>query len=245
LHAAWGDAGLSWRWVWDRLALSFTVIAPDLPGFGESSPLPRPSLWSFSHVLKQLLDLLNVDRVIVVGNSFGASVAIQVADDFPDTVSTLVLVNGGYTPPLPPIVRQVISLPLMKQCFGKLMQQISFSPGALNRAFADPSKLPPGFLETILKHSSKHVRISRDTWLNQIAPMSRPSTPTTVLWGRQDRLAPAKYAQKLQTWLPGADIIMIEGAGHMPQMEKPDDFLAAILSVQNSVPLNEEDTGRS
>jgi pimeloyl-ACP methyl ester carboxylesterase len=236
LHAAWGDASLSWRHVWDRLALSFTVIAPDLPGFGESSPLPRPSLSSFTPVLKQLLDLLNVERVTVVGNSFGASVAIQVANDLPKNVSTLVLVNGGYTPFIPPVVKKILTLPLVKQCFGMLMKQISFSSGSLNRAFADPSRLPPGFLETILKNSSKYARISRETWLNQIAPLTKPSTPTVVLWGRQDRLAPPKYAQKLQTWLSGAKLIMIEGAGHMPQIERPDDFLAAILNVQSIVP---------
>ena len=94
-HAAWGDAEMSWRSVWNQLSRSFTVIAPDLPGFGLSSGLLRPSFSVMSRLLKQLLDALNVDRIITVGNSFGAAVALQFAGAYPKTVSQLVLVNGG------------------------------------------------------------------------------------------------------------------------------------------------------
>ena len=232
LHTGWGDAGMSWRNVWDRLALSFTVIAPDLPGFGESSRLLRPSLSAISGLLKQLLDFLNVDRVIVVGNSFGASVAVQFAGEFPAVTSNLVLVNGGYTPAIPGMVRTIFSLPLLNQIFGMLIRRISFSPGALKRAFVDPSCLPPGFLDTILNQSAKHAQLAQEFLLNQAGPLAKPSVPTLILWGQQDRLSPMKYAHALQAWLPEAGVIPIKGCGHMPQIERPEDFLSAILSLK-------------
>src|SRR5512140_597702 len=77
LHAAWGDADMSWSRVWDELARSYTVIAPDLPGFGLSDPLPRPALPSFAKAIKDLVDALHLDQMTVAGNSFGAGVAVR------------------------------------------------------------------------------------------------------------------------------------------------------------------------
>ena len=87
LHAAWGDAEMSWSRVWDQLSRSYTVIAPDLPGFGQSEKLSTPTLSGMATMLKELLGALHLDRVTVVGNSFGAGVAIKFENDHPQMVS--------------------------------------------------------------------------------------------------------------------------------------------------------------
>ena len=106
LHAAWGDAEMSWSRVWDQLAQSYTVIAPDLPGFGQSEKLSTPTLSGMATMLKELLDALHLDRATVVGNSFGAGVAIKFENDHPQMVSQLVLVDGGYMPVIPGFLRK-------------------------------------------------------------------------------------------------------------------------------------------
>jgi pimeloyl-ACP methyl ester carboxylesterase len=150
LHAAWGDAEMSWSSVWSELSRFFTIIAPDLPGFGQSSEVPLPSLLSTAELLRELLEELNIDRVITIGNSFGASVALQFVADYPKTTSQLVLVNGGYMPALPGMVKKIISLPLLKQGFRLIIRHMAFSSRALKSAFVDASKLPLGFFEKIL-----------------------------------------------------------------------------------------------
>src|SRR5208283_6227764 len=97
----------SWISVWKDLSRSFTIIAPDLPGFGQSSSVPRPSFSVMAQMQKELLSLLNVDKVIVAGNSFGAAVASQFASAYPKAVSQLVLVNGGYVPDIPESVKYI------------------------------------------------------------------------------------------------------------------------------------------
>lgn len=231
LHAAWGDAEMSWSSVWNQLSLSFMVIAPDLPGFGLTSGLPRPSLSAMAQLLQQLLAALNVDRVITVGNSFGAAVAIQFAGDFPNSASQLVLVNGGYMPPVPSFARMLIALPLLNQGFRLLIRQLSFSSRALKRSFVDARKLPPGFFEKILHNAPAYSKTSFDTIMNSTGPLAKPTVPTLLLWGAQDGLAPLKQAQALQQWIPGAELIFIEGAGHMPQQERPEEFVASIMGL--------------
>jgi pimeloyl-ACP methyl ester carboxylesterase len=232
LHAAWGDAEMSWRSVWKQLSRTFMVIAPDLPGFGQSSGLPRPSLSAMAQLLRQLLDVLNVDRVIAVGNSFGASVAIQFAADFPNTASQLVLVNGGYMPSVPGLARKLIALPLLNQGFRLLIRQLSFSSHALKRSFVDIPKLPPGFIEKIMQNVLEYSKITFDTTMNSTGPLAKPPVPTLLLWGAQDRLIPLKQAQALQHWIPRAELITIERAGHMPQVERPEEFVSSIIGLR-------------
>ncbi len=231
LHAAWGDAEMSWSRVWDQLALTGTVIAPDLPGFGRSSGLPRPSLSAMAGALKELLDALHIDRVMVVGNSFGAGVAIQFASDHPKTASAVVLVNGGYMPVLPGIMKKLIALPLLNRGFRSLIRSLTFSPAVLKRSFVDPSKLPPGFFQQIQETSLAYSRISFDTIMNLSEPLTQPAAPTFLIWGAQDGLATMKQARAIRRSMPGAELITIEGAGHMPQVERPQEFVTALSNV--------------
>ena len=234
LHAAWGDAEMSWSRVWDPLSHTFTVIAPDLPGFGQSAGLARPSLSAMATTLKQLLDSLHMDRVMVVGNSFGAGVAIQLANEHPKATAQVVIVNGGYMPVIPEIIRKLISLPVLNAGFRSLIRKLTYSASALNRSFVDPSKLPPRFFENIQLHALAYSRISFDTIMNMAEPLARPAAPVLLLWGAQDGLATLKQAQAIQKTMPGAELIAIEGAGHMPQMERPDEFIAVIKNVRNN-----------
>jgi len=231
LHAAWGDAEMSWSRVWDPLSRSFTVIAPDLPGFGQSAGQARPSLSAMATTLKQLLDSLHMDRVTVVGNSFGAGVAIQLANEHAKAVAQVVIVNGGYMPVIPDIFRKLISLPILNAAFRSLIRKLTYSASALNKSFVNPSKLPPRFFENIQLHAIAYSRISFDTIMNMAKPLARPAVPVLLLWGAQDGLAPLRQAQAIQKTMPGAELIAIEGAGHMPQLERHDEFLAVIRNV--------------
>ena len=232
LHAAWGDAEMSWSSVWNQLSTTFMVIAPDLPGFGQSPGLPRPSLSAMANLLQKLLNALNVNRVITVGNSFGAAVAIQFAGDFSNTVSRLVLVNGGYVPPIPGLARKLVALPLLNQGFRMLIRRLSFSSHALKRSFVDAPKLAPGFLERIRQHALAYSKVAFDTIMNSTGVLAKPAVHTLLLWGAQDGLMPLKQARALQHSIPGAELVSIEGAGHMPQIERPEEFVASIIGLR-------------
>ncbi len=229
LHAAWGDAEMSWSRVWDQLAQSYTIIAPDLPGFGQSEKLSAPTLSDMATMLKELLGALHLDRVMVVGNSFGAGVAIKFENDHPQLVSKLVLVDGGYMPVIPGFMKKLISVPGVNQGFRALIRNVTFSRKTLNRSFANPTKLPAGFLEDIEQSTMDYSRISFDTIMNHSSPLTKPTAPTLLVWGAEDGLSTLKQADAIQKWIPEARLITIDGAGHMPQVEKPEEFVAAVM----------------
>jgi pimeloyl-ACP methyl ester carboxylesterase len=67
--------------------------------------------------------------------------------------------------------------------------------------------------------------------MNMTEPQARPSVPTLLVWGARDSLATMKQAQALQKWIPGARFVTIEDAGHMPQVERPQEFAEVITGL--------------
>jgi pimeloyl-ACP methyl ester carboxylesterase len=91
-----GDKSESWGPVHAKLAQRFTVIAPDLLGHGESDkPRADYSLPAFANGMRDLLAVLGIERVTIVGHSFGGGVAMQFAYQYPHLVERLVLVSAG------------------------------------------------------------------------------------------------------------------------------------------------------
>src|ERR1700737_4332791 len=91
-----GDKSASWEPVHAKLAQRFTVIAPDLLGHGESDqPRADYSLPAFANAMRDLLAVLDIDRVTVVGHSLGGGVAMQFAYQYPELVEGIGLVGTG------------------------------------------------------------------------------------------------------------------------------------------------------
>ena len=188
LHSAWGDAEMSWAPVWGGLSESFTVLAPDLPGFGASEPIEAPTLAANAAVMKELLDAQKINAATVVGNSFGATVAIEFASSFPGRTLCVVLVNGGYLPLIPGFLRSLISLPIAEKHFRAFMRNFNYSDKAFAKAFPNPGKLPPLFFDRIRRNEEKQSRIVFDTFMRQTRsqmPPPVPAAPTLILLPRQ------------------------------------------------------------
>lgn len=232
LHSAWGDAEMSWARVWNELSKSFTVIAPDLPGFGASDPLDKPTLAANANILKTLLDDQKSGQAIVVGNSFAASIAIEFASFFPERTKHLVVVNGGYLTMLPGPVKKLIRLRVVEERFRGLMRSLTYSDKAFARSFPDPAALPPGFFDRIRRNEEKQARNVFDTFMNQARPQKQPKVPSTLLWGTGDRLVTMRQAGSIRKWLGASAFVAIAGAGHMPQVERPREFLEALKRLK-------------
>jgi pimeloyl-ACP methyl ester carboxylesterase len=231
LHSAWGDAEMNWSRAWDGLSRSFRVIAPDLPGFGESEPLPVPSLAQYAVVLRELLDGLQADRASVLGNSFGAAMAVEFASSFPGRVSRLIMMNGTNLPFIPGLMKKVIKLPAVKKRFQAAMRKATYSDRAFERAFPHRAALPPGFLDRIRAGEEKHAPVVFATFMNQSVPQKRPQVPATVIWGTGDRMTGSRMAAGLRKWLGDPLFIPLEGTGHLPQIERPTEFVDAVLKA--------------
>ena len=235
IHGGWGGARTHWSSVWEDLAKHFNVIAPDLPGIGQTDQAPLDSVEAYAHWLYELLDALGAPSAWCVGNSFGASVACRFARDFPARCAGLVLVNGFPMPRSPKLLRRLGERPLGHRIVRFMERNIAYSPAALARGFADPSRAPEELRTLVRARSSPELDAMAKILVH--GDSSAPSSfAPLLLWGEDDRLlgTSANAARRLHASLPGSKLVFVKGAGHLPQIENPAAFVHGLVGFVDS-----------
>ena len=232
MHGAWGGALMHWAPVWTRLAERFRVVAPDLPGLADPGQYGPRTFGDYARWLERLLNAVGIQRAWVVGNSFGAAVAWQFASQFPTRLLGLVLVNGGPAPNLPAPVRRLFAMAPMRQLITAVFRWNAYSRSTLKRAFADPGRAPHQLVDTVTHPSPPQLERVREAVLGDGETYPRPQVPILLLWGEKDRLlgSNAAAARRLRRTLgEESQLTFIAEAGHMPQVEHPEQFVRALL----------------
>lgn len=224
-----------WRPVLGPLSASRDVIAVDLPGFGATPPLqdrePTPS--ALADAVIGLLDELGIERAHVAGSSLGAAVAIEVALAGRALTTCALAPIGLWTPREsawvqglvrtsaafirgPVALRRAIAGHAALRAFG--YGHVVARPWALSAqdAFALSDVAIPG-LEAILA-AYRDYRLP-----------SGAGDGVTVAWGTRDRLLPPREGRRLGRVLPGARLVWVHGAGHLPMFDAPERVAALIL----------------
>jgi len=227
------------------------VHALDFPGFGASSkPLTaRYTASWFAETVLEAMDALCIDRAHLVGNSMGGRVAIEVGLTAPERVGGLGLLCPAVAfvrRGLHPVVR------VLRPEFGLLPHAIPRSAVAAQfwSLFADRDAIDPAvadlvvdeFRETYRSAGARHAFLAaaRHIYLDEpwgskgfYARLSDLEAPALFVWGSHDRLIPAGFSKIVAEWLPGAEQIVLDGCGHVPQVERSqevNDLLAAFLA---------------
>ena len=116
-----GDNSTTWSQVQSKLAQRFTVIAPDLLGHGKSDkPRADYSVAAYANGMRDLLSVLDIERVTVVGHSLGGGVAMQFAYQFPQLVDRLILVGAGGVTKDVNVALRIASLPMGSEALALL-----------------------------------------------------------------------------------------------------------------------------
>jgi len=244
IHGMAGTAE-NWSSVIEPLALRNTVIAPDFPGHGLSAPGGGDySLGSLASGLRDLLLTLGHERATLVGHSLGGGVALQFTYQFPEMVERLVLVSsGGLGPDVSPILRAA-ALPgadlfisatagvgrragsLLGRGLGMLGMRPSADVAEVARGYAslaDPERRK-AFLATL--------RSVVGTEGQRVAALDRlylaEALPLLIVWGDRDPIIPVEHAEEAHRQLPGSRLEVFQGVGHVPQLESPGSFIAAL-----------------
>ncbi len=234
LHAAGGPA---WDPFLGALSERHTVYAPDHPGTGDTAreAIHRiPSLWDLVLVYDELLDELGLDRVPLIGASFGGMIACEIAAHRRTAISRLVLLDPiGLWRDDAPVAQYMTMSP------EELAATLFHDPGgpAAQASLALPSdhgELAIAMADRIwaMGATGKFVWPIPDKGLAR--RLHRVSAPALVVWGAEDRLVSPLYAQEFADRLRDARVEIVPGAGHVPQLERLDlvaplvlDFLAA------------------
>ncbi|MCD4535438.1 alpha/beta fold hydrolase [Nocardioides sp. cx-169] len=236
----------TWEPVIDMLAKRYTVIAPDLLGHGLSDkPRADYSLGGYANGMRDLLTVLGIDRVTVVGHSFGGGVAMQFAYQFPERTERLMLVaSGGLGPEVSPLIR-AITTPGYHQLMGVLtlpgvrhvglagMRALSGTGWKLTRDLREVAEIYDSFKDPHARAAIRHVVRAVVDWEGQIVTMAdraylTDAMPMAVVWGRDDRVIPVRHASNAAALAPKARLEVIPNAGHFPHKDHPQRFAKTV-----------------
>jgi pimeloyl-ACP methyl ester carboxylesterase len=237
------DHSGTWQHLVPELAKRHTVIAPDLLGHGGSDkPRADYAAGAYACGLRDLLGVLDIDRVTVVGHSLGGGVAMQFAYQFPERCARLVLVaSGGLGRSVHSLLRLAsapgaeLALPLVttllrRGAVSRLLPllKLDFGPDvsyALERyeALRDPAART-AFLRTL--RSVVDIRGQVVTMLDRCY-LTR-DIPTLLIWGKEDRIVPVGHGHKAHKAMPGSRLEIFDDAGHFPHQTDPTRFISLL-----------------
>lgn len=258
-----GDNSATWLDVLRPLTKDFTVIAPDLLGHGASEkPRADYSAAAYANGMRDLLTVLDVDRVTIVGHSLGGGVAAQFAYQFPHLVDRLVLVGtGGVGREVHPILRMAAApgvdlvLPLVASGPARgLINWLRRPLGAVG-GFGLGSDLSYvlGLFEELGSVTARQAFLRTlkavVDWQGQVVTMLdraylTRNLPTMVIWGSDDSVIPSAHADVAHRALPGSRLEIFEGSGHFPHHDDPVRFLKALREFLRETPPNEHSQSR-
>ncbi len=228
IHGSGGNSS-AWSQQYSKLHKQFNIAAVNLPGHGKSGGNGEKDILSYILRLKEILDVLKLERSILVGHSLGAAIALGFAAKYPQDLSGVVATGGGLTMPVNPDIlegfRQQPEFVLDMMC--------KFSLAKANRPiFFDA-------LRASLGQASVDV-VAGDmlacSKFDLTGDLGKIAVPVLVICGTEDKMTPPAFSEQIAARIPGAKLILIEGAGHMVMIEKPAAFNEALRNFAAALP---------
>ena len=236
----------TWRQVIPGLAEDFEVIAPDLLGHGRSGkPRGDYSLGAYASGLRDLLAVLDVEKVTVVGHSLGGGIAMQFAYQFPERLERLVLVDSGGLGEEVSMVLRAATLPgaevVLPLLFGPVPRTAGRTIGqVLGRLGVRASANTRGLVEGL---DSLGDAAARRAFVHTARSVIDPAgqrvdardrlylsrdVPTMLVWGEEDRIIPLAHGRGAHELIPHSRLEVFPGAGHFPFNDDPERFVAVL-----------------
>ncbi|CAL9325678.1 alpha/beta fold hydrolase [Streptomyces sp. SudanB182_2057] len=243
LHGLGGTSD-DWKSVMRELASRHRVVAPDLPGYGDSGPIPGTSPAAVADFVWAFADALGISRAAVMGHSEGGAVAVSMALQRPDRTTRLVLVSAaGLGRLINPLLMVLGATPL-----GALVPRLAklpVGPEALVAALAlfgspRPWRVPkPWFTKMRQAASSTGVLVHAVVTLRQgvsargqenllLDSLPQLTQPVLVAWGTHDVMLPVSQAWGAVRRLRHGRLALVPCTGHLLPIEAPDRLVAAV-----------------
>src|SRR5215212_6174180 len=230
LHGLGGSSQV-WQFNIGPLAEKYHVVVPDQIGFGKSDkPLVNYRIRTYVDFLDQFCKQLKIQRATLVGNSMGGWIAAMFTAAFPDRVDKLVLVDAaGYAPPKDLEMRTLFALnPTTREGMKLLTSKVFYNKAFLTDAAIDQAiaaRLAAGDGYTINSITESIIR-GEDFLDDTVKTIKRP---TLIVWGRQDGLVSLADGERFNKDIAGSKLVVVDQCGHVPNVEKPGEFNAALL----------------
>ncbi|MEX2450445.1 MAG: alpha/beta hydrolase [Rhodospirillales bacterium] len=219
-----------WMHQFEHFAEQYRVIAWDAPSYGSSAPRLTESdtdVGLYASALKDFLDALGVEKVIMLGHSLGGVIATRFAGDHPERLAALVLscTHPGAAKPK--------GEPLHEKYQQRIAERTQYDPleyGRLQATKMTTGDTPPDLIEkiativaeTCATHFPLNARMSQEA--DNRAGLANYTGPVLIINGGRDRLGPSDGHKRLIAALPHAHRIVFDHLGHSPYLEDPQTY---------------------
>jgi pimeloyl-ACP methyl ester carboxylesterase len=234
----------NWRANVFELAKKHRVYALDLVGFGLSDKISKSLSYPFfAQFVRDFMDINQIERASLVGNSMGGGVSIQFAIKYPDKLAKLILVNSSGLGKELSVKLRLASIPLMGELFMRPNRNLAAQ--TVNDCFYDPTRTTDEMVDIAHKMVSqpgaKKCLLAALRAIN--SPTGQPSrilayfaanlpnikAPTLIVWGKEDRILPVAHAYAAAAKIPNSALQVFDRCGHVPQLERSEEFNKLLL----------------
>lgn len=230
------SAWVNWRGVIPELSRRHRVVAPDALGFGYTAA-PADQRWDldawYGH-LAGFLDALALDRVCVVGNSFGGALALRLATEQPERVDRLVLMGSvGVSFPLTPGLEAVWGFTPSLDAMRALLELFAWDSSRIGDDLVRlrlAAATRPGVAEAFTAMFPAPRQSAVDALVVEPDKVAALQHPTLLLHGRDDRVIPLATSLRLLEHIPSAQLHVFGQCGHWVQIEQRERFLSLVGS---------------
>ncbi|HXL99867.1 MAG TPA: alpha/beta hydrolase [Rhizomicrobium sp.] len=223
-----------------RLSDSFRVVSIDLPGHGLTGAVPNQDYSQEGMVwfVKEVADKLGLQSFAIAGNSMGGGVAARFAEEYPQRVNHLILVDAGGMAVAGgdkiPLAFQLARIPVVNRVMLYVTPRSLVTDG-LNKAIVHKDIINDAMIDSYWDFARMEGtrqatldRFSLDADDSVRAHIAAITAPTLILWGAEDGLIPVAAAYAYQKAIPGAKLIVYPATGHIPQEEVADRSAADV-----------------
>ena len=217
-----GSGGNSRHWRYqEQMPGNIRLLAVDLPGHGESSGSPQKTVADYREALKSMVDALQLKNFFLSGHSLGGAITLDYARCYPEGLEGMVLVATGARLRVMPSILETFR---QEQVFPDMPYFIygdNADPKLLEESQREMEETPPSVFYADFTACDNFDIIEETSSIN---------VPALIIVGSEDRLTPPKYSQFLADNLPNAELLYIEGAGHMVMLEAYQQVNEKIVS---------------
>jgi len=254
IHGLGSSGYMEWRRNLETVAERHRVLAPDLPGYGRTDkPRVRYTIPYFARFIRSYMEESGLRSAALIGASLGGRVALEVALEEPKRVRKLVLVNtlglGRPQVRMAQIAYGLVTIPRVGEAvMGLARDALTWAPRTVVRRFAARYSgtgadlaltMDDGYLSDLREMYA--LEGYRSAYLSTVRSLVNPRAifgghhdvtrrlnelkiPVQLIWGANDPLFPLAHAERARSMIERASLAVIDGVGHTPQAERPEEF---------------------
>ncbi len=231
MHGSGGDH-TAWLNQYAQLKEKYNIAMIDFPGHGRSEGSGENHVKDYCVWINKLLDVIGLNRPILVGHSLGAAIALQFAISHPEKMAGIVCLGGGMRMPVNPFMLEFLKTNPPEMPTESVDLMCKFSLAKENR-----DKLSPLFRKSMsqAKPDILYGDLLACNELDLTEDAEKIKVPTLIVCGAEDKMTPPDLSRELAAKIKGANLKIIADAGHMVMLEQPAEFGKALDKFTESI----------